>query len=157
MHTTSKIILKKKKEQIQSYKNLRLAIMPAWSIVLDKLLFKIVSPTMNNTLYPNQFGLSHKGDVTTKVNIIYDIIKKAVNENILTDITKAFDTVNRTILRKKIDTLPQNTPKSLLKDILDIYALINTNITNRSLHPTRGVPQGSVFGPLFFSFILMTF
>lgn len=125
--------------------------MPAWIMVLDKFLFKIISPAMTNTLYPNQFGLLYNGDVTMgKMNIIYNATTKAMNKIILIDITKAIDTVNRSILRKKIDTLPQNAPKLLLKDILDIYELVNTNIADNSIHPTRGVSQSSVFGPLFF-------
>ena len=152
LHTTSKLLLKKKKEQIQSYKDLRgIAIMPAWIMVLDKLLFQIITPNMTNILYPNQFGLPYNGDVNTaKVNIIYNATTCAMNKIVLIDITKAFDTVNRNILRHKIEALPQSTPKQLMYDILDIYDLININISNTIIHPTRGVPQGSVFGPLFF-------
>ena len=61
---------------------------------------QIVSPTMTNTLYTNQFGLPYNCDVTiAKVYIIYNA---------------------------------------------------TTNIADNSIHPIRGVPQGSVFCPLFF-------
>ena len=42
-HNYSKLILKKKKDNIQTYADLRgISIMPAWQMILNKLLFPII-------------------------------------------------------------------------------------------------------------------
>ena len=71
---------------------------------------------------------------------------------ILLDLKKAFDTVNREELKNQIKIFSQNEviTEKLLLLIVDLYDKINYNICENIIEPNRGIPQGSVFGPLLF-------
>ena len=71
---------------------------------------------------------------------------------ILLDLKKAFDTVNREELKNQIKIFSQNEEikEKLLLLIVDLYYKINCNICDNIIEPNRGIPQGSVFGPLLF-------
>ena len=77
---------------------------------------------------------------------------KGLNKSVLLDLNKAFDTINRKILREKIIIFAKKDAYliDLLNLILDIYESINYNICDKIIEPSLGIPQGSVYGPLFF-------
>ena len=73
LHRTSKLLLKKKKENITSYNDLRgISIMPAILMVLDKLTISFTKNTTNQFLNKNLHG-GHKGYNTNsaKLGILY--------------------------------------------------------------------------------------
>ena len=77
LHRTSKLLLKKKKENITSYNDLRgISIMPAILMVLDKLTISFTKNTINQFLNKNQHG-GHKGYNTNsvKLGILYQSLK----------------------------------------------------------------------------------
>ena len=103
IHTTSRIILKKKKHNIEKWSDLRsLSIMQAMIMVHDKILRNIVTTILEPNLNENQFG-GRKGHNTTlaKIPLNYKATKNKLNKILLIDLKKAFDCVNRTILKEK--------------------------------------------------------
>ena len=158
IHTTSRTILKKKKENVETWADLRsLSIMPAIIMVHDKILRSIVKSILHPNLNDNQFG-GRKGQDTTLARILlnYKAKKNKFNKILLIDLKKAFDYVDRTILREKInkDGKINEINKSLLNNILTIYESININILGDIIEPTRGVPQGSVYGPILITYYI---
>ena len=89
-----------------------------------------------------------------RILLNYKEINYGLNKILLIDLKKAFDCVDRNILKEKInkDSKINETNKALINNILTIYDSININICNDIIEPTRGVPQGSVFGPIFFTY-----
>ena len=152
IHSTSKILLKQKKETIQSSKDLRpISIMPAIIMVIDKITNQYLQPFIQALQLPKQHG-ARKGfsTNTAKMNIIYIAKKKGLRHFLALDISKAFDTLDRNLLQQIIETKITSPLKETLKIIIETYKLINLNIDEELIHPNKGVPQGSVFGPLLF-------
>ena len=148
----SKVILKKKKDSIQTYAELRgISIMLAWQMILDKLLYPIIHKHIIPAIPINQYGSGNRIDITAaKINIMHNAKKHNLSKILLIDIKKAFDIVDRQILQQKINEIPNSCPKELLIIILNLYNKINIEIQDTAIHPQRGIPQGSVYGTLFF-------
>ena len=114
--------------------------------------------TKYNILTPHQYGFI-KGSSTDLA--IYDLIEKQLNAKMLKkssctiylDISKAFDTVPRAILLKKLYHFGIRGPAyNLLKSYLSNryqYTLVN-GFMSELLPIDFGVPQGSILGPLLF-------
>ena len=73
-------------------------------MVHDKILRSIVKSILHPNLNDNQFG-GRKGQDTTLARILlnYKAKKNKFNKILLIDLKKAFDCVDRTILREKIN------------------------------------------------------
>ena len=71
---------------------------------------------------------------------------------LLIDLKNAFDLLDKNILINKIesDVNLDQYQKQLIKNIIEIYNGINVEILGQSISQTKGVSQGSAFGPLFF-------
>jgi len=152
LHRTSKLLLKKKKENVTSYSDLRgISIMPAILMVLDKLTINFIKNTINQFLNKNQHG-GHKGYNTNsaKLGILYQSLKNKYQYSLCLDLSKAFDKVDRNILEQIIEQSFEGTTKNILKNTLVIYKYINIDINGEQIYPIRGIPQGSVYGPLMF-------
>ena len=148
--------MKKKKQNIESWTDLRsLSIMPAMIMVHDKILRSIVTTIIDPNLNENQFGgRTGQNTILARILLNYKAINNRFNKILLIDLKKAFDCVDRNILKEKInkDSKINESNKGLINNILTIYDSININIHNDIIEPTRGVPQGSVFGPIFFTY-----
>ena len=84
---------------------------------------------------------------------IYTLDKDETPINIFLDLSKAFDTLNHTILLNKLHHYgirdgSLNLFKSYLQNRKQ-YVVIN-NAKSETLDITTGVPQGSILGPLLF-------
>ena len=155
IHNISKFFFKKKSDVVEEYTDLRgLAVLPAVIMVLDKILSPLISKLVKNKLHSSQHGgRQQRGINTAKIELIYGAKAKGYNKALLIDIKRAFDTIDRPKLRAQIDNICGNdaTLKIMLNTILDIYEMINYDICDSIIQPKRGIPQGSVFGPLFFT------
>ena len=141
--------------------NLRpISLLPLPSKILEKIIHSrmIHHLEINNYLDINRGGFrKNNSTVNTTVKLTNDIFH-AINRRTLTlatfiDMAKAFDTVNHSILLKKLSKLGFS--GNLIK-LLENY-LINrkqrtlaNGITSQSHNISWGIPQGSTVGPLLF-------
>lgn len=107
----------------------------------------------NNLLTNNQHGfrpnLSTETALTTITNKIYDNMdKKEISLLTLCDLSKAFDSVNHTILLEKMNNTSIDT--FWFKDYLSNRTQsVRLNNSISSILPVKfGVPQGSILGPI---------
>ena len=128
---------------------------PAMIMVHDKILRSIVTAIIDPNLNENQFGgRIYQNTMLTRILLNYKAINYGLNKILLIYLKKAFDYVYRNILKEKINKNSKinETNKALINNTLTIYDSININICNNIIGPTRGIPQGSVFGSIFFTY-----
>ena len=128
--------------------------------IMEKLMYSRLSNFLekNNVLYKYQFGFRKNHSTTQAVMEVIDNIyeqrdKHKISMGIYLDLKKAFDTVNHSILLKKLDIYGVRGPilnwfKSYLSNRQQ-YTVLNNYESNKDTI-CYGVPQGSVLGPLLF-------
>ena len=117
--------------------------------------------TEHNILSINQFGFRKKYSTFLALMDLVDNISKNIDEGnystgIFLDLSKAFDTIDHTILLDKlcrygVRGITLNWFKHYLNDRKQFVSYNNT--TSVSMKVTCGVPQGSILGPLLFIFV----
>ena len=134
--------------------------------ILSKALEKIMSQQMSNFLLENNFlstkqsGFRPKRSCITALIKVCEDIRKAVDINevaflLLLDFSKAFDNVNHKLLLKKLRRLFNFSDSAIkligsyLKDRLQ--TVCSGKEFSDFIKLFKGVPQGSVLGPLLFS------
>lgn len=138
----------------------QISILPIISKVLEKIIFDqiITFVDKHEVLYEHQYGFRKKHDTTGAimglVNYILDSIEnKRLCFSLFTDLTKAFDCVSHDILLQKLEFYGvRGLAHRLLKSYLSnrkqlVYC--GREVSGEGA-VTRGVPQGSVLGPLLF-------
>ena len=114
--------------------------------------------TKNKTLFNNQFGFRNKHSTIHALIKLSENISSALDSGkiatgVFIDLKKAFDTVDHSILLKKLEHygfrgLSNNWFKTYLTERTQ-KVLIN-GIKSNQISIKHGVPQGSVLGPLLF-------
>ena len=158
----AKIIpLYKNKGEITDITNYRpISMLPVFSKIFEKLIYKKLVDffNKNETLTNSQYGFRCKHStlhalINATENLYKSIDNKQNTLGIFIDFSKAFDTINHSILIKKLDVY--GIRGNLLK-LLDNYLSGRQQYVNYGgldstlLNITCGVPQGSVLGPLLF-------
>jgi len=150
---------KKEKDQMTNYRPI--ALLPAISKILEKLIHKRLYNflTENQIISNRQYGfrpkLSTSDALTTFLSDIYDQMNSQ-NTTIAAflDLSKAFDTIKHSILFHKLHNYGiRGQPLSLIKSYLSErsqYCIIGNTQSSTIETPPYGVPQGSVLGPLLF-------
>ena len=130
------------------------------SKIFEKLLHKRILSFLDqhNVIYNRQFGFRKRHSTIHALNTAITQIVNGLNRNevvlgIFLDFSKAFDTVNHSILLDKLE----NT--GFRGKVLDLFAsylsnrkqyVFNGDTQSTLLNITDGVPQGSVLGPFLF-------
>ena len=136
------------------------SVLPVFSKVIERLMYNRLLKYINDTnlLYRYQFGFQKGKSTHMALIVLIDKISEALEKGdcvvgIFLDFSKAFDTVDHTILLQKLNFY------GLKGTILSWFENYLSNrkqyVTYNSIKSTTekincGVPQGSILGPLLF-------
>ena len=137
-----------------------ISVLPVFAKVYEKIMANHLLEFLNsiNTLYKLQFGFRKHFSTSHAIISLVEKINKAISSDkymigVFLDFRKAYDTVNHSILLKKLYTYGirghiLNWFKSYLTDRQQ-FVSVNNNYSSKKCI-TCGIPQGSVLGPLLF-------
>ena len=158
----SKVIPIHKKDNKTEITNYRpISLLPVFSKILERLIYNRLELFLQNNkiIYSNQHGFQPKKSTTSALLNLTDNILESFDKNqfcvgAFLDFSKAFDTVNHSILVKKLEHNGiRNTPLRLIQNYLsNRQQYVHFKDTDSSKrHITHSVPQGSILGPLLFN------
>lgn len=139
-----------------------IAILPFLSKVFERIMHNQITSFLdnNNLLTDRQSGFRKKHSCITALVDVTEEIREKLDDGettflILLDHSKAFDTVDHDILCYKLKNFFNfsSTATQLLSTYLcNRYQFVETSTQkSKALPVARGVPQGSIVGPLLFS------
>ena len=157
----AKIIPIFKKDDNELFDNYRpISLLPAISKIFEKIISQQILEyfTKNNLIFSSQHGFRTKHSTETAAIELVDTLKIEIDKghlpvSIFMDLSKAFDTIDHTILLKKlkfygVDGISLELFKSYLTDRKQYVAINSAKSPLQSI--STGVPQGSILGPLLF-------
>ena len=137
-----------------------ISLLSSFGKILEKVVaIKLTSFVENNNLIsPQQFGFRKNHSTVHPMMLLLNKITKSLNEKkhtiaIFCDLKKAFDTCDHDILLKKLSNfgirgIELKWFENYLKGRMQ-FVSVNNSISN-TLTIRKGVPQGSILGPLLF-------
>ena len=151
------------KADIHNYRPV--ALLSNLSKVFEIVVHKRIYPVISQYISENQHGFISGRSTTTNLVQISQYIATAMDQKqqvdvIYTDFSKAFDSIDHSILLGKLDSFGFDINLLMLfKNYLEnrsFYVSYNNFCSQLSTAPS-GVPQGSILGPLLFYFIYKRF
>ena len=138
-----------------------ISLLPVLSKVFEKYIFTRIYNHFkeNNLFYENQFGFMEGRSTEDAILTLIHYHQQAKEKNfkcagILCDLAKAFDTVPHDILLKKLKKYGiQGIELKVIESYLSErrqYTTVNDVESESRRLPDKGVPQGSILGPLLF-------
>ena len=158
---TAKITPIPKNSKPSNVSDLRpISILPIASKILEKIVLTQVNEFVNKNILPlEQSGFrKNHSTATTLLKVSNDVAtamdKSLVTILVLLDYSKAFDAINHDLLLAKLQYYGFNRTtiswfKNYLSDRVQ-YVQLN-DVSSSLLDVQRGVPQGSILGPLLFT------
>nr|CAI5821884.1 unnamed protein product [Callosobruchus analis] len=151
-----------KKSEIEEFKDLRpISLLPTFSKILEHILNKqIKSYVYRNCILPDhQSGFRSSHSCTTALLKVTDDILEAVDTGessvlVMLDYSKAFDCLNPNILISMLHYygFAQESLKIIQSYFCDRYQVVQIDsFRSKPIKLSRGVPQGSVLGPMLYS------
>ena len=146
------------KDSMDNYRPI--SLLPTFSKILEKIMYNRLSTYLenNNLLSPQQFGFRKAHSTVHPLSLFINQISDALNKKnhaiaIFCDLKKAFDTVDHSILIKKLFNMGiRGTELLWFQSYLcnrKQFVSIN-NVNSIIMNILLGVPQGSILGPILF-------
>lgn len=147
------------KGQIDNYRPI--ALLSIVSKVVEKIAHKRLQNFLQATKFfsANQYGFRKNHNTVDAVAQVVGAALNGFNKSkntvaVLLDISKAFDTIDHTILLRKLEYsgvrgLPQTWFRSYLSNRKQLVSINGETSNLRGI--STGIPQGSILGPLIFS------
>ena len=124
---------------------------------IEKIVSKYIIEFMdeNELFYKNQFGFRKQHSTSHAIITLVEKVSKALDKGkiVVGDLKKAFDTVNHTILLRKLELhgIRGNVHDWLSSYLNNRSQFVHYNDYNSEKKQiTHGVPQGLILGPLLF-------
>ena len=153
------IPLFKKDSRLEKSNYRPVSILSNFSKIYERCIYDQLSSYFENFLSKFQFGFRKGYSAQQCLVALIDLWKKSVDKKkefgiLLTDLSKAFDCVNHTLLIAKLEAygVEERSLKFLISYFTNRVQKVRINNTYSTLkNIIHGVPQGSVLGPLFFN------
>lgn len=157
----AKVIPIYKKDDPHTFSNYRpISVLPCFSKILERLIYNRLFNFLSSydILHDNQYGFRKNHSTDLALIDIYNKISSALSKHhhtigLFLDLSKAFDTIDHSILLTKLNHYGiRGTPLALLSNYLHNrkqFTSFNSHSSNL-LPVSCGVPQGSILGPLLF-------
>ncbi len=137
-----------------------ISLLPIFSKILEKIVANKLNDFLleNEILFKHQYGFQAKKSTLHPIMHLLNELALAKNNNkvsigVFCDISKGFDTISHDILLKKLEKIGvRNKELDWFKNYLNQrrqFVVIGDE-TSEYLEITKGVPQGSILGPILF-------